>query len=96
MEKNLDLMWTMIESFNMTKSLDHRLCMKQQLYSFNMVENKSIIERLKSFHKIFDDMENIMVNIKDEGDVLLLLNSLPISLSTSRMLFFKVMKVLLL
>lgn len=40
----------------MTKSLTQKLCMKQQLYSFHMVENRSIMEKLTKFHKIINDL----------------------------------------
>ena len=39
-------MWAKLESLYMTKSLAHRLCLKQQLYSFKMVESRSIEEQL--------------------------------------------------
>lgn len=63
----------------MKKSLVHILYVKQQLYSFRMVENKSIRDKLKKIHKIIDDLENIEAEIDDEGEYLLLLNSLAIS-----------------
>lgn len=61
----------------MAKSLAHRLCLKQQIYSFRMLENKTIVEQLTEFHKIIDDLENIEVKIDDEEKALLLLISLP-------------------
>lgn len=60
----------------MTKSLAHRLCLKQQFYSFSMVENKSIMKQLTEIYKIFDDLENIEVKIDDEDKDLFLLISL--------------------
>jgi len=55
----------------MTKSLAHRQLLKQQLYSFKMVE------QLVEFNKILDDLANIEVNMEDEDKALLLLCSLP-------------------
>ena len=78
-EQTVVAMWEKLESLYMTKSLAHRLCLKQQLYSFRMVEYKSIVEELTEFHKIIDDLENIEVKIDDEDKALLLLSSLPIS-----------------
>ena len=52
-------MWSKLESLYMTKSLDHRQFLKQQLYSFKMVETKSIMEQLTKFNKMLDDLENI-------------------------------------
>jgi hypothetical protein len=70
-------MWVKLESLYMSKSLAHRLCLKQQLYSFKMTEARSIIEQLSDFSKILDDLENIEVKLDDEDKALLLLNSLP-------------------
>lgn len=76
-EKTAADMWAKIESTYMTKSLAQKLCMKQKLYSFYMVENKSIMEKLPGFHKIIYNLQNIEVKIEDEDKVLLLLSSLP-------------------
>jgi len=56
-------MWSKLESLYMTKSLAHRRLLKQQLYSFKMVESKAIMEQLMEFNKILDDLENIEVHI---------------------------------
>lgn len=42
-----------------------------------MVENKFILDQLRDFHKIIDDLENIYMNIEYEVKALLLLISLP-------------------
>lgn len=70
-------MWAKLESLYMTKSLAHRQLLKQQLYSFRMVESKTISEQLAEFNKILDDLANIEVNMEDEDKALLLLCSLP-------------------
>ena len=70
-------MWAKLESLYMMKSLAHRQLLKQQLYSFNMVESKSISEQLVEFNKILDDLANIEINMEDEDKALLLLCSLP-------------------
>ena len=61
----------------MTKSLANRLCLKQQLYTFKMIESRTATEQLNDFNKILDDLENIEVKLKEEDKALLLLNSLP-------------------
>ncbi|MCH82501.1 cytochrome P450 [Trifolium medium] len=66
-------MWTKLELLYLTKSLAHRQFLKQQLYSFRMVESKSIMENLAEFNKIINDLVNIEVNLKDEDKALLLL-----------------------
>jgi len=66
-------MWSKLESLYMTKSLAHRQFLKQQLYSFKMVESKAIMEQRTEFNKILDDLENIKVQLEDEDRVILLL-----------------------
>jgi len=51
----------------MTKSLTHRQFLKQQLYSFKMVESKTIMEQLVEFNKIIGDLENIKLRLEDAG-----------------------------
>jgi hypothetical protein len=60
-------MWAKLESFYMTKSLAHWQVLKQQLYSFKMVESMAIIEPLVEFNKIIGDLENIVVRLEDAG-----------------------------
>jgi uncharacterized membrane protein YheB (UPF0754 family) len=60
-ERTAVAMWIKLESLYMTKSLAHRLCLKQQLYSFKRTETRSIVEQLAEFNKIIDDLENIEV-----------------------------------
>jgi len=60
----------------MTKSLAHRQFLKQQLYSFKMVESKTIMEQLTEFNTILDDLENIEVQLEDEDKVILFLCAL--------------------
>ena len=76
-EKTAAAMWSRLESLYMTKSLAHRQFLKQQLYSFKMVESKAITEQLAEFNKILDDLENIEVNLEDEDKAILLLYALP-------------------
>jgi len=52
-------MWSKLESLYMTKSLTHRQFIKQQLYSFKMVESKASMEKPAEFNIILDDLENI-------------------------------------
>ena len=44
-------MWSKFEYLYMTKSLAHQKFLKQQLYSFKMVESKAIMELLTEFNK---------------------------------------------
>ena len=72
-EPTAALMWSKLESLYMTKSQ----FFKQQLYSFKMVESKTVMEQLTEFNKILDDLENIEVQLEDEDKDILLLCALP-------------------
>jgi len=75
-------MWSKLNFLYMTKSLTRRQYLKQQLYSFKMVESKAIMEQLTEFNKIFDDLENIEVHIEVEDKFILLLCALPWSIES--------------
>ena len=68
--------WAKLESLYMTRSLAHRLCLKQ-LYSFKMAESRTIEEQLAKINKNIDDLENIGVKLEDEDKVVFILNALP-------------------
>ncbi|KAK2414619.1 alpha carbonic anhydrase [Trifolium repens] len=76
-EKTAVEMWTKLDSLYMTKSLAHKQLLKQQLYFFRMVENKSVVEQLTEFNKIIDDLANVDVNLEDEDKAFHLLCALP-------------------
>jgi hypothetical protein len=61
----------------MTKSLVNHLCLKQDLYSFKMSEDKVLDEKLDMFNKLILDLENIDVKIEDEDQTLLMLFIFP-------------------
>ncbi|WVY92910.1 hypothetical protein V8G54_031998 [Vigna mungo] len=65
-EKTATEIWAKLESLYMTRSLAHRLCLKQQLFSFKMSESRTIEEHIAEFSKIVDDLENIEVKLEDE------------------------------
>jgi len=52
-------MWVKLESLYMIMSFGDRKFLKQQLYSFRIVESKTIMDQLTKFNKILDDLENI-------------------------------------
>lgn len=71
--------WLKLESLYMTKSLANRLYMKQKLYSYKILDDKSISEQLDESNKAIDDLENIDVKKEDEDKAIILLNALPSS-----------------
>ena len=61
----------------MTKSLIHKLCLKQQLYLFRMIESRTMVEQLTNFNKILkNDLGNIKVKLEGKDKALLLLRAL--------------------
>jgi len=48
-------MWSKFEYLYMKNSLTHWQFLKQQLYSFKMVQSKAIMEQLAEFNVILDD-----------------------------------------
>jgi len=64
-------MWSKFEHLYMTKSLAHRQFLKQQLYSFKMVESKATMEHIVEFHIILDDLENIVSEGYENAGVLI-------------------------
>lgn len=62
--------WARLESLYMTKSLPRAFI--KQLYSFRMVESKTIRD-IDGVQEKLNDLENIKVNLEDEYKVILLL-----------------------
>ena len=69
-------MWVKLESLYITSSLTHKLYLKQQLYSFRMIESRTMVEYLTNFNKILDDLENTKVKLYDKNKALIILNIL--------------------
>jgi len=64
-EPTVASMWSKFEYLYMTKSLARRQVLKQQFYSFKMVESNAIMELLVEFNKIVGYLENIEVRLED-------------------------------
>lgn len=56
-------MWLKLESLYMAKSLANRLCMKQKLYSFKILDDKNVTDQVDQFIKKLDDLENIDIKL---------------------------------
>ena len=60
----------------MAKSLATRLCVKKKLYALSMEEGSSLSKHIHNFNKVIIDIKAIDVNIEDENNAIILLNSL--------------------
>ena len=59
------------------KSVESRLQLKRRLYRFQMKRGCSINEHMNSYTKFLTDLVNVDVEIDEEDNVVILLNSLP-------------------
>ena len=66
-------LWTKLESVYMTKSLAHKLRLKERLYTIRMAEGMSIQSHLYEFNSIIIYLENFDVKIEDEDKAVLLI-----------------------
>lgn len=92
-EQTTTATWEKLESLYMTKSLPHMLYLKQQLYSFWMVENKFIVEQLIEFYEI---LRILKWRLKMRTRLYSYWTYYLDPLNTLRMPFFMVRKVILL
>lgn len=60
----------------MTKSLANRHCLKRRLYTFNMIQGKSLEDNTNEYNKLILDLENISVTVEAEDQAILFLSSL--------------------
>lgn len=61
----------------MPKSLLNRVHAQLRLYSFKMQESKTIDDNIDEFLKIVGDLSNLTIEVPEEVQAILLLNSLP-------------------
>lgn len=71
-------MWDALESQYQDKSLPIRFYLKQRFYSFKMEEDKNLDKNLDVFNKLVSDLGSLDVELSDEDQVVILLNSLPL------------------
>ncbi|TXG74051.1 hypothetical protein EZV62_002630 [Acer yangbiense] len=76
-EKSAAGIWTKLESLYMSKAVPNRIHLKQQFFGFTMDERKSIADNMYDFKKLIQDLESLSIEIEDEDQALILLNSLP-------------------
>lgn len=58
-EKIANRVWKKLNEIDINKSSHNRLCLKQKLYSFNMLVSKSLVDRIGEFDVMVDDLESI-------------------------------------
>ena len=65
----------------MTTSISKIAFLKEKLFSFKMLSNKSVNENFDDFQKLIVELENSKEEISSENQTILLLNSIPESFS---------------
>lgn len=58
-EKIANQVWKKLNEIDINKSSHNRLCLKQKLYSFNMLVSKSLVDQIGEFDVMVDDLESI-------------------------------------
>ena len=70
-------MWDALESQYQDKSIPNRFYLKQRFYSYKMEEDKNLDKNLDVFNKLVSDLGSLDVEVSDEDQAVILLNSLP-------------------
>lgn len=70
-------MWTALESTYQIKSLPNRFYLKQRFYSYKMDEDKNLDKNIDAFTKLVSDLASLDVELSEEDQAVILLNSLP-------------------
>ena len=70
-------LWEILEKKYLTKSIESRLQLKSNLYSFQMQRGCSINEHLNRYTKLLTNLVNVDVEIDEEDKTVILLNSSP-------------------
>ena len=69
--------WKILEKEYLKKTTESRLHLKRRLYRFQLKRGLFIGERINNNTKLFVDLINMDVEIKEEDKAVVLLNSLP-------------------
>ena len=69
--------WILLEKLYMPKSLPNRVHAQLRLYSFKMLETRPVDDNIDDFLKIIGDLSNLSIEVPEEVQAILLLNSLP-------------------
>lgn len=69
--------WMLLDRLYMTQSLPNRVHAQLKVYSFKMQDSKTIDQNMDDFLKIITDLSNLSIEVPEEVQAILLLNSLP-------------------
>ncbi|CAA7014632.1 unnamed protein product [Microthlaspi erraticum] len=66
-----------LEDIYQYKTLPHRFYLKQRFYSYKMDEDKNLDKNLDTFNKLISDLASLNVEMSEEDQAAILLNSFP-------------------
>ncbi|TXG56626.1 hypothetical protein EZV62_017939 [Acer yangbiense] len=69
--------WEKLEELYVSKTVPDRIYLKQRLFGFKMLDQRSMTDNMDDFRKIIQDLEGMYVTVDDEDQAVILLNSLP-------------------
>ena len=73
--------WSTLQRLYLSKSLPNRIHLKHKFYTFKMKESQTIDENTDEFLKIVSNLSSVNVQVSEEVQVVLLIESLPIQYS---------------
>ena len=69
--------WSTLERLYLSKALPNRIHLQHKFYTFKMKESQSIDENIDDFLKIFSNLSNVNMQVSEEVQAILLMESLP-------------------
>ena len=69
--------WSSLERLYNSKTLPNRIHLQHKLYTFKMIESKSIDEDIYDFLKLVSGLSSVNISVSEEVQAILLLSSLP-------------------
>lgn len=69
--------WSSLERLYNSKTLPNRIHLQHKLYTFKMIESKSIDEDIDDFLKLVSGLSSVNISVSEEVQAILLLSSLP-------------------
>ena len=74
--------WTALERLYNQKTLPNRIHMQHKFYTFRMEDSKSVDQNIDDFLKLVSGLASLKVEVTEEVQAILLLNSLPAQYNT--------------